>query len=78
MDYLCFDICDIDDAINEEGFEESYDLIIDKACLDCIACDEDPSKMEQAINNIWRLLNKGGTYFLISRASPIMRLHLFE
>ena len=43
MEYLCIDICDIDRAIEDEIFEEnSYDLIVDKACLDCIACNEDP------------------------------------
>lgn len=79
MEYLCIDICDIDEAINDEVFEEnSYDLIIDKACLDCIACSEDPDKISEAIANVWRLLVPGGTYFLVSRASPLMRLHLFE
>lgn len=53
MEYLCIDICDIDNAIDEEIFEEnSYDLIIDKGCLDAIACNEDPEKMAQAINNV--------------------------
>ena len=78
MEYLCIDICDIDEAINDVFEENSYDLILDKACLDCIACNEDPNKISDAITNIWRLLVPGGTYFLVSRASPLMRLHLFE
>ena len=42
MEYLCMDICDIDNEIeNERIDEDSYDLVIDKACIDSITCHQD-------------------------------------
>ena len=80
MDTVCIDITKID--WNESGpgtvEEDSYDLIIDKGCLDCVLCDQDPSKGLSAIENVHKLLTRGGIFFLITRGSPQMRMHLFE
>lgn len=74
MDYLCVDICNIEEALDEKILEENgYHAIIDKAVIDCIACDEDENRMPQAIDNIWRMLMPGGVYFLVSRSPPNMR-----
>ena len=74
MEYLCMDICDIDKDQEDRIEEDSYDLVIDKACLDCIACHNDPSRIHKAIRNIHRVLVNGGTYFLLSRAHPQVRM----
>lgn len=82
MENIQFDICDPAQAQTEPGQElvekESYDIIIDKACLDCIACHEDIAKMQQAVDNVHDFLVAGGLYFLVSRGSPATRRHLFE
>ena len=79
MEYLCMDICDIDKEMEEDRIEEdSYDLVIDKGCLDCIACSQDTNKITQAITNVHRVLVAGGTYMLVSRAPPEARLPLFQ
>ena len=79
MDYLCVDICNIEDAIEEKILEEDgYNAIVDKGVLDCIACDEDETKMPLAVENIWRMLMPGGFYFMVSRAQSNMRQHLFS
>ena len=76
MEYLAMDICNIEE--NQQIEEDSYDVVIDKACLDCIVCDEDQTKAQKAVHNIWRVLVSGGTYFFLSRGTPDMRMHLFE
>jgi hypothetical protein len=68
MDYLCIDICDIEESIENNLIElNSFDVIIDKALLDCILCSDDESLVFKAIENIHRCLISGGTYFLVSR-----------
>jgi len=72
MEYLCIDICDIEhDIENERIDEESYDLVFDKGCFDSIACSQDFNLQLRAIENVWRVLISGGTFFMVSRASPI-------
>lgn len=82
MEYIQFDICDPAQAQSEPGQElvekDSYDIVIDKGCLDCIACHEDIDKMQQAVDNVHEYLVAGGLYFLVSRGSPATRRHLFE
>ena len=39
MEYIHLDICHLENAQIEP---DSYDVIIDKGCLDCVACNEDP------------------------------------
>ena len=73
------DICNIDHEIeNERIDEDSYDLVLDKACIDSIACSQEFSMQYKAVENVWRVLVSGGTFFMVSRDSPIMRMHLFE
>jgi hypothetical protein len=79
MEFLCMDICNIDHEIeNERIDEDSYDLVLDKACIDSIACNQEFSMQYKAVENVWRVLVSGGTFFMVSRGSPIMRMHLFE
>ena len=69
MDFLCVDICNIEDALEEKILEEDgYNIIVDKGVIDCIACNEDENNIQIAIENIWRMLMPGGYYFLVSRA----------
>ena len=78
MDFFNLDICDIQSAIDEETIEEdSYDLIVDKATLDCICCHQDDGRVMAAMANIHRVLTQGGTFIMVSRASPEMRMDLF-
>jgi hypothetical protein len=79
MEYLCVDICNIEESLDEKVLEEDgYNMIVDKGVLDCIACDEDETKVPLAIENIWRMLMPGGFYFMVSRSQPNMRQHLFS
>ena len=80
MDTICQDITSIDWNTSGPGTveEDSYDLVIDKGCLDCVLCSEDQQLGISAIENIHKLLTRGGLYFLVSRGSPQMRMHLFE
>ena len=41
MDFLHVDICEIDQMMEEKQLEDGFDVIIDKAVIDCIACNED-------------------------------------
>jgi hypothetical protein len=43
MDFLNVDICDIEETIKEKQLDDGFDIIIDKAVLDCVACNEDLS-----------------------------------
>ena len=58
--------------------QESFRLVIDKACIDCVACGESLSEMCLAVDNVHRILEGGGTYIMVSRAGPISRLWLFQ
>jgi hypothetical protein len=81
MDFIELDITNIEDAMQLEDplvEKDSYDIVIDKACLDCIACHEDDEQMVRAVNNIHSIIMPGGYYFLISRGPPDIRMHLFE
>ena len=45
MEYLLLDVSEIQQALGEGKFDpESYDVIIDKGCLDCVVCSEDSNK----------------------------------
>ena len=45
MEYLLLDVSEIQQALGEGKFDpESYDVIIDKGCLDCVVCNEDSTK----------------------------------
>ena len=71
MEYLKQDITDIQDALAENKFDlNSYDVMIDKGCLDCVLCSEDANKASAMIENIHALLAPGGHYLLVSRGSP--------
>jgi SAM-dependent methyltransferase len=79
MEYLQLDITDIEEALKVEQIEmDTYNVIIDKACLDCVACSEDDSKLQTSIDNIHSILMPGGFFFMVSRGSPDQRCHLFE
>ena len=80
MEYLKFDITAPLEEVGADGEldKEAYDVIIDKACLDCVACHEDSAQMEAAIRNIHALLVPGGVLVLVSRGAPETRSHLFE
>lgn len=79
MEYLKQDITDIQDALAENKFDlNSYDVMIDKGCLDCVLCSEDANKAPAMIENIHALLAPGGHYLLVSRGSPQIRTQLFE
>lgn len=73
-EFLCQDVTN---AEQMEEHADSFRLIIDKACLDCIACNENPVAMQAAVSNYHSMLQSGGTLMLISRGSPLTRLHLF-
>ena len=52
--------------------DNSFDLIIDKGCLDSVLCGDLPLKgSAQMLSNVYRVLNEeGGVYACISHAGP--------
>jgi hypothetical protein len=63
--------------MEERQLEDGFDVIIDKAVLDCVACNEDSTQLQKAVNNIHKMLEVGGCFFMVSRCPPAMRTHLF-
>ena len=61
---------------------ESYNLVIDKGTLDCIACSEEEDNtsgmLMAAVDNIWRVLDTDASFIMVSRGSPSTRLFIFE
>jgi ubiquinone/menaquinone biosynthesis C-methylase UbiE len=59
-----------------EIVEGSFDCVIDKGTFDCIACAEDgpQKKIEQMLDNVYRILSPGGCYICVSRGPPETRL----
>ena len=45
MDFLNVDICNIEETIEEKQLNDGFDVIIDKAVLDCVACNDDSTMM---------------------------------
>ena len=45
MDYLNVDICNMEETIEEKQLDDGFDIIIDKAVLDCVACNENTNVM---------------------------------
>lgn len=75
---MCLDICNIQKAIDENSIDqESFNIVIDKGTLDCIACNEEMTVIQTAVSNVHLILENGGTYMMVSRCPPEMRIHLF-
>ncbi|TNV75769.1 hypothetical protein FGO68_gene4145 [Halteria grandinella] len=71
MDYVEMDITEPLDILDSESFT----LILDKGCLDCVACSQDNAgKVRQMLDNVHRTLAPGGTYVCVSHGRPEMRL----
>mmetsp|Transcript_1476 Transcript_1476/g.980 ORF Transcript_1476/g.980 Transcript_1476/m.980 type:complete len:224 (+) Transcript_1476:45-716(+) len=76
MDYVCLDITEQIDIS-----EDSFDCIIDKACLDSVACSgghDGAKKVDSMIANVFKVLAPGGSYVSISRGPPETRLVYFN
>lgn len=74
VDFFCKDIRDSETLMEQK---EAFRLVIDKACLDCVACSQNLGDMSTAVENVHRILERGGSYMLVSRAGPVSRLWLF-
>jgi hypothetical protein len=58
---------------------ESFDLIIDKALLDCLLCGEDVGRRcGAALRGYSRCLRRGGTLAVVSHGAPADRLALLR
>ncbi|CAM9153473.1 unnamed protein product [Pylaiella littoralis] len=67
------------DLTCEEFPEEKFDVALDKACLDSIACSSNgASKMASYLQQMDRLLQPEGAFICISFAPPEERLELLE
>jgi hypothetical protein len=57
-----------------------YQIIVDKACLDCILSDPDSKKSEEsfinALTEIKKALSENGTFYHFSTATPEKRVSL--
>ena len=75
VDFICKDIRDSERLMEQQ---DDFRLVIDKACLDCVACSSNLGDMCIAVENVHRILESGGSYLLVSRAGPLSRLWLFQ
>jgi SAM-dependent methyltransferase len=70
LDFSIVDCVDMREQL--EG--PCFDLIVDKALLDSLLCAEDgASKASAAVQEMYRLLNPGGVYVVVSFAEPERR-----
>ena len=63
------------DVMNMEGYDaETFDVVLDKALLDTLICDENPSQSIGAmLSEIYRVLNKNGVFICISHGTMEQR-----
>ena len=55
--------------------DASYDIILEKACLDAVYCSlESYEDVKMALKEIWRVLKPKGTFLSVSHAGPVSRL----
>eukprot|EP00752_Nemacystus_decipiens_P006125 g5524.t1 len=67
------------DLTREEFPEEKFDVALDKACLDSIACSpHGASRVENYLQQMDRLLQPEGAFICVSFAPPEERLELLE
>ncbi|CAI2379382.1 unnamed protein product [Moneuplotes crassus] len=75
MDYVELDICEPMEVIDND----SFDMIIDKATLDAVLCNQKPQeRVLQMMENIYRILAPGGIYISISNGIPETREQIFK
>ncbi|CAM9281583.1 unnamed protein product [Phaeothamnion confervicola] len=59
--------------------DETYDVVIDKACLDSVLCGEGSTvNVTKMCNEISRVLKAHGLYFVVSYGAPENRLTFLE
>jgi 2-polyprenyl-3-methyl-5-hydroxy-6-metoxy-1,4-benzoquinol methylase len=56
MDYVEMDAVEIGDVMDEGSFQ----MIIDKGCLDCVACSSNEGRVPRMIENVEKVLANGG------------------
>lgn len=69
---------DVDDVLNMQHEDETFDVVVDKSTLDAILCGKQ-SFMNAAImlSEVQRVLKTGGIYLIISYGNPTSRtVHL--
>ena len=65
----------VDDALDMQFDDESFDAVLDKSTLDAILCGKQPAlKASQMLAEVQRVLKTGGVYIIISYGSPDKRL----
>jgi ubiquinone/menaquinone biosynthesis C-methylase UbiE len=66
---LAWEVMDVSEKLNYP--DESFDVCIDKGCLDSILCgDSSTVKVNDSIYHVLRVLKKNGTFMLISHWPP--------
>lgn len=84
LTFQLFPVCidqemDVTDSL-DEVYDQSFNCILDKGTLDCVACAEEDSqgKLERMLENMHRVLAPGGCFICISRGAPETRLIYFS
>jgi SAM-dependent methyltransferase len=72
---LEFAVMDVS-APGEDLEENMFDLVLDKALTDALACGDEHSCVHAAVSNFFTALRPGGKYVVISHAAPSRRLSL--
>ena len=71
-----WEVMDVKDMKFPDG---SFDVIIDKACLDAICCgDNSVPNTTMMLKSVHRVLKHDGHYICVTYGFPEMRTHYFE
>jgi ubiquinone/menaquinone biosynthesis C-methylase UbiE len=59
--------------------DESFDMVLDKSTIDALLCSDSPMLLvAKMIWEVYRVLKKGGTYFVVSYGAPKSRMEHLE
>lgn len=73
LEFVCMDCTDLSFG------EGSFDIVFDKATLDCILCGEGAcERAEKMLEGICRVLKNQGVYICMSYGKPEMRMQYFK
>jgi EEF1A lysine methyltransferase 4 len=68
-------IDEVADCRNLKYAQQTFDIVLDKATLDCFFCGENSyEKVNQILKEIYRVLKPKGVYIFISYGGPERRL----
>ncbi|UPR03185.1 methyltransferase [Chloropicon primus] len=74
-----YDTMDITDSAFKSHIDSSFQLVIDKGCLDTVVCGTDVNEnVSTMLSNVWSCLAVNGTLLVFSYGPPEERLALLD